>query len=487
MYKENSKKFVTMRINEFIKKIEKKATVAQIAFWYMFASACTKGLAAISTPIFTRLMSKTEYGLFNNFNSWISILSILLSLDFASSIARAKYDYDEKMRDYIGTVTISSHVIVLICYFLVEFQKSFFIEYFSLDIWSIRVMFVYLLLSPIFDYLQKLFRIRNKFVVFILLSVGTALIRTVCSILLVVKVEDKYWGRVVGYTLPFIVVCIIVEIITVKGCRFDFKYLRYACTISVPLIPHALSGTILGHSDQLMITNICGAEKNALYSLSVSISSLMSAVWVSMNQSTVPWLYDNLQNNDYQNIKKKTRIYLAAFAMILVGLLLLVPELVLLLGGRDYYEVVYIMPPLIVGYLFQFIYSMYVNLEMYEKKTIYVSIATIIAAVSNVALNVLLIPRFGYQAAAYTTLVGYCILLLTHFIVVNLILPQYRNLYDGKFIFLIIGLILMAAVISMILYNYNVVRYCVICVFGVISVWLGVKNKKKLIRFFIRK
>lgn len=56
-----------------------------------------------------------------------------------------------------------------------------------------------------------------------------------------------------------------------------------------------------------------------------------------------------------------------------------------------------------------FAYSLYVNIEHYYKKTPYITVNTIIAAASNIVLNFIFIPRYGYIAAAYTTLASYFI------------------------------------------------------------------------------
>ena len=82
------------------------ASTAKIALWYIISNVFGKGLAVISTPIFTRIMSKTEYGLFSNITSWESVLTVLVTLDLISSIARAKYDFDEKMEEYLSSICL---------------------------------------------------------------------------------------------------------------------------------------------------------------------------------------------------------------------------------------------------------------------------------------------------------------------------------------------------------------------------------------------
>jgi O-antigen/teichoic acid export membrane protein len=69
---------------------------------------------------------------------------------------------------------------------------------------------------------------------------------------------------------------------------------------------------------------------------------------------------------------------------------------------------------------------MYVNYAFYEKKTKYIAAITIITGVLNVLLNYLLIPKFGYVAAAWTTLISYIVLFLLHYINVKWVIKVKR-------------------------------------------------------------
>jgi O-antigen/teichoic acid export membrane protein len=68
---------------------------------------------------------------------------------------------------------------------------------------------------------------------------------------------------------------------------------------------------------------------------------------------------------------------------------------------------------ILLHYFFLFIQSQ-------ERKTWFASVATLITAGVNIALNWLLIPRLGYLAAGWTTLVSYMLLFGLHIGVVRL-------------------------------------------------------------------
>lgn len=103
---------------------------------------------------------------------------------------------------------------------------------------------------------------------------------------------------------------------------------------------------------------------------------------------------------------------------------------------KEYSAAKYVMPPVIMGACFQFAYSMYVNLEMYKKKTFMISIGTILVALINIPLNYFFIEKFGYIAAAYTTMFCCGLLFAFHYII-TLILKM-SNIYDNRYNFIIL-------------------------------------------------
>ena len=115
------------------------------------------------------------------------------------------------------------------------------------------------------------------------------------------------------------------------------------------------------------------------------------------------------------------------------------------------------MPPVAMGCICQFLYTMMVNIEQIKGKTVGMAFASMAAAVTNYVLNLLLIPRFGYIAAAYTTLVGYLLLLGLHMWIV------YRmgmsHTYSYRFI---VGMLIVTSIFTLLvnaIYAIRVVRY----------------------------
>ena len=98
-------------------------------FWYTISNFVAKGLVFLTTPIFTRLLSKTEFGIYSNFATWTNLLLVLTTLELYSTIARAKYDYEESMDQYISTIALSGTAFTMFCYAVVVVFMDFFFKF----------------------------------------------------------------------------------------------------------------------------------------------------------------------------------------------------------------------------------------------------------------------------------------------------------------------------------------------------------------------
>lgn len=384
--------------------------------WYTLSNVAIRGINFLTIPIFARLLSTENFGAFSNFSAWLTLLTTLVTLDLYVTIARARFDFKDELDSYIFSVQLLGTGFTLICYSIVIALQDFFTEILSMDMVYVHSIFLYLLVYPAFQLLQAKHRQFMQYKSFVGLTALSVIFSTICSLGLVVFAENQLFGRIIGYIFPLFSICLILYIFNAAKARFSFKikHWKYALPIAVPLIPHVLSGNILGTSDQALITYFCGSEQTAFYSIAYSCSLIVIMLGNSINQAWSPWLYERLNAEDYNKVKTATRKYLFLAISAVSILMLFSPEIVFIMGGASYAEVVNIMPPIMLGCFFWCLYTHFVNVEIFEKKTLGISVRTVITALLNIVLNILLIPIFGYQAAAYTTLFSYVVLFLMH-------------------------------------------------------------------------
>lgn len=451
--------------------------------WYTAANFLVKSIGLITTPIFTRLLTHEEFGLFNNFASWLGIMTVVVTLNLDSTFISARYDYEEDFDSYILSVLSLSSISAFVSAIVLNLVFSHFENAFGMSRYYLNCMLVYLLFLPAVHMFQAreryMFRYKITVLLSVLVSVGTALL----SVLLVIYMDDRLEGRILGFVVPTILIGAFLYLVIYRyGKKVKISYWKYAIPICLPFIPHLLSLTVLNSVDRIMITNICGAEDNALYSLAYTCSSVVTILLTSMNSAFAPWLGQKLHEGAYAEIRKQTKKYVLLFMFLAIAIMLFTPEILLILGGKSYLGAMPVMPPVMCGCVFQFLYTMFVNVEQFSKKTVGMAIASISAAVLNYILNLILIPRFGYVAAAYTTLIGFMWLFAFHMLLVKLY--GMGEVYSYKFVMLCAGAALLIAVTVNLLYQLPVLRYTIGTGYVLLIIIVMVKNRTVVLSLF---
>ncbi len=462
------------------------AKALKSGIWYTAANFLTKSIGIITTPIFTRLLTKEDVGSFGNYTSWLAVLMIVVTMNIETSFITAKFDYEKEFDSYVSTILIFSSMSSLFWMLILNIFSDFAVDRMNIERTYINCMCVYLLFVPAVNIFQAKERYRFGYKKSVLISCLVAVGTATVSVLLVKILPNKLSGRVFGSAIPTIIIGIILYIVLLKaGCKIKAEYVKYALPICLPFIPHSLSMTFLNSLDKMMITDICGEEKNALYTIAYQCSSVVTILVTSLNTAYSPWLGEKLHENAFNDIRDFSKKYILIFLYLAFGVMLVSPDLITIMGGKSYMEAQYVMPPVMLGCVCQFVYTMYVNVEQFKKKTVGMAIASVSAAAINYGLNYLLIPKYGYIAAAYTTLISFVWLLGAH-----IFLVWYLGLsktYPNSFILCVVG---MASVITVginILYSHTLIRYIIIFVYSCVLLVGIIKYKDTILGLLRRK
>lgn len=73
-------------MNKLIQKYKTLPVQVRASAWFLICSFLQKGISMITTPIFTRLLTTQEYGEFNVFNSWLSIVTVFVTLNLYNGV-----------------------------------------------------------------------------------------------------------------------------------------------------------------------------------------------------------------------------------------------------------------------------------------------------------------------------------------------------------------------------------------------------------------
>lgn len=461
-------------MNLFIKLLRNKKIKA--GGFYLLGNLFNKAIAFLTIPIFTRLMSTSDYGIVNTYMSWVSILSLIVGLSLGSSIRSAYVDFKEDLEGYISSIFFLSLLNFLLSSTLIILFSYFFIK--QLDI----ILVIFCLVQSFMTFIINSINIRYMMgMVYIKKTLLLALPNTIVAVLSVVFLlnleSNKYLGRIIPYVLVTSVVgsYYLVKYF-VKGKKFINKsYWKYAITLSLPLIFHGLSINILSTLDRTMILVFRNSSETGVYSLVCSLSMIAMVVKISMENVWIPWFNKKLQNGEKNIINKNVKIYIEVVMIAMIGILMISPEVLVIMAPQEYWDGKILIPPLLLATFFIFLYSISVDLEYYYKSTKIIAINTIIAAAINLGLNFIFIPKYGATAAAYTTVIAYAVSFGIHY-------KAARKLDNQLFPFKVyskpILIMVIAVLISYLMMDYAITRWIIAIVGFSLYVLISLKKDR---------
>ena len=238
--------------------------------------------------------------------------------------------------------------------------------------------------------------------------------------------ENRYLGRIwAGLLINFFFsIYFILRISKFSRLVFRTEHFKYILNYAIPLIPYGLSGIILAQFDRIMINNIIDTSSAGLYSLGYNIGMLLLLVNGATLSALGPDFVKFLDKKEYSRVDNLLEKVFSIGLVVALGLILFAKEIVIILADVKFHEGLKVVPIVVIGYVFYEMYYMYGMYPGYQKKTVFTSIAVIFAGILNIILNAMYIPKYGYIAGAYTTVVSYFIMFMLAWIIAKFILKQ---------------------------------------------------------------
>lgn len=408
-------------MNEKMSKnaLNRKAFVA--GFFFVLVQILVRGISFLTTPIYTRLVSTSQYGEIRIYESWLLIAVPVMSLCLYRSVLKAYFEFEGHFDEYVSATHFLSTLSTLIMFSCITiFCRKWFMDFTGMN----TLMYIYLLLfvlgcTGLYFFQNKELQL-HRYQKSTLVTSITMLSATGLSILLLYignktdHKDDLVILRVIGFYTPQIIGGAVVIMLMWRAGRnlINKKYWIYALKYSIPLIPEVLSIQIMNQADKIMIQKMVSDHFAGIFALGTTISFIIfileDAVWNAWR----PWLFEKIDRDEIKDIEKPWLNVALIFSFLSWGLVAVAPEAIRILGGKKYADAVWLVAPMVTGTLFRFFSYGFSAVLSFQNKTQYVAAGTVGVMFVNVGLNWVCIKYFGYQAAAYTTAASYLLLLI---------------------------------------------------------------------------
>ena len=475
-----------MPFGEKMVETEKRGSTGlalKAGLWYVISNFLVKALSFITTPIFARLMTAEQYGEFSNYASWLATLLILAGAELYNTLGRAYYDYTEDYDKYVSSVTITGCLLTGVLYVLFLLCRPWIFSIVAIPPQFVHMFFFTMLFQSCKSIWLARERTLYRYKSVAVVSILNLVVPTLVALALVLLLPDsqRLPGRVYGTYMPMSAIGFVCAwSMLAKGRSFRLEHVKYALKLSLPLLVHFLTVSLLTSSNTMVTKSIMGAEAAALVSITTSTIHILTILFQAVSGAVTTWLMDNLNQNNTGVVRKGVVLYSAGVVVVAIGTILLTPEIVWILGGSQYMAAVDLIPGMVLGIVFQSVASVFNIILTYDKNVVKTAICTGIVAIVSIAAKILLLPVFGYGVLAWTNAAAFGVLFVINYLLVKQ--AGYSRFVNVK---LVIAVILLCAVVvglSFFLYQHSIVRYSIIVVAMIVVLLVLYKYRQKVIQ-----
>lgn len=457
---------------------DKIPIAVKVSTAYAICNVLQRCLSFITLPLFTRLLTTEQYGQMTIYQSWTGILSILLTLNLAyGSFSTAMVKFEDDRDGYIASVE-GICLVLSLCFLILYLPfQNLWNKLFDLPTSLMCLMLAELLGTTAIQLWsgKKRFEFSYKSVVGV--TLGMSVLSPILAYILVINSDEKGYARILGYSLVTVVIGGILYLRNAaKGKKiYNKEYWKYALGFNIPLLAYYLSQMIFNQSDRIMISHLTSTSDAAMYGVAYNLAMILTFVLNAINNSYVPWMYGKIKEGSQEKNKPISVVIAVLMALMILCVIWFAPEIITIMAGKQYAAAVYVVAPVGMSLLLLFYVQLFINVEFYYEEKKMLVWASIGAAVLNIVLNYIFIPRYGFVAAGYTTLASYIVFVLSNFAAMQKLLKQKNlpdNMYDYKMLFLVAVLFMASGFLGVALYNFLFTRIvitilvcCVLVVF----------------------
>lgn len=454
---------------------KKKDNINLVAFFNILGPIILNGINFFTIPIFTRVLGTENYGLYTIYYTWVNLMTILISLQVSGTIPVANVRMEEEDRKkYYSSILFLICISFALWMSIIFLTRPFIQKIMGLSFHMIVLVMVHAVAMAFVNFATIRYTNEKKTYFTFAISVIVAVAGIVLS-LVFLKFGNwsditKYYGRSYGAAFPYIIMGLFFLVLYLKQGRTYVSKTnwKFCLALSLPMVFHGVSQLILAQADKVMLQGMMNDSMVGIYSFTYSFAHVTNIIYSALNNTWVPFYFEDLKENKIDVIEGKTKNYIFIFTALSIGFMLLSPDVIKLFAGEDFWSGISLVPFFALANYMIFLYSFPVNYEFYHGKSIHIALGTAGAAIINCTLNYLFIPRMGMAGAAFATFISYIVLWIFHHLVSKYLIKADYHYRIQVFVPGIVVMVISAIAIGFI-ENYIIIRWVLACIVGVIT------------------
>lgn len=370
----------------------------------------TKFLSFFLVPLYTSVLTTAEYGTYDLFNTTIGVLLPVLTLNIQEAILR--FSLDKKAnKDAIVSVGFKylaiSNIIVAIGLTVNQFVGvSDIVRNYSL------LIFFMFLVQSLSGVVTTYARGVEKIADLSISSVIASIVTISCNIIFLVVFR---WG-LIGYFLANIIGPFIQSVYLlirtgflshIKGNKYEEES-KEMTSYSKPLIANSIAWWVNNSLDKYVIVFFCGLADNGIFSVAGKIPSILNIFQSIFNQAWTLSAVKDYDPDDKNGFFSNTyKAYNCMMVILCAGIILFDKVLAKLLYANEFYAAWKYVPWLTIAIVFGALSGYLGGFFAAVKDSKVFSYSSVVGAITNLVLNVILTMAIGTMGAAIATTICY--------------------------------------------------------------------------------
>ncbi|HMM01551.1 MULTISPECIES: oligosaccharide flippase family protein [unclassified Dysgonomonas] len=388
---------------------------------YIVTDALNKAIPFLLLPFLTHYLLPEDYGVITNFNVIIQILSVFCYSCTVAALPVMYYKLNkDELRLYVSNIIIlNTAITVVVSVLLIIFN--------GLIYGSLQLSLLYQLVSLIVVWFSSLtyvnlvlWRCEERPLSFGKYQISQSIFSALSTILLVIVLLMGWQGRVYSYLISAVVFGLVsLYVLKIRGfleLSVSKKYMTHALFFALPLVPHALSFWLKSGVDKILLTDMCSLTENGLYSVAMTLGSIVTMVLLAFNNAYAPYLYKKLTyfDDNKNNIgmeKDKVKLVKLTYSIVILALVLVFFAywiswfIIKYVYDISYSDSIKFLPYVMIGQFFYGGYLMFVCYFHHTFRTKLLGTITFLLSMLQIAMSYLFIKWIDSTGVAIASAV----------------------------------------------------------------------------------
>lgn len=392
---------------------------------YGFGHLVARGLSFLLLPFYTHLISTKDFGIYSLIISVATIVSIFFHLGLQGSFIKyftASKDLEEKKLIFSNLIFIITFVSIPITFLLILFAPYFSEiilhnrEYhfsFTLGLISILFMTFSYYVSVVYVTLERSKR-------FVVNTIYSALLNFILNVVFIYNLKLGIDGIFIAQILSSIVLIILSrDVLTAYfEINLDSKWIKSILKFGYPFFFSSLFTALTEVFDRFLVDYFLGSEQVGIYHLGYRFGIFLNLFGLSFRSSWIPHYFNfitNLEEGKEIYLGKVFSKLLMISSVIIVTISLFADDVFRIdldgvsLFNAGYLPAAKIIPFILFGYFFNLLMSFYSLGPYISGKSFHFLSSDLLCFLSNLILNIILIPIIGISGAAIATMIAFMI------------------------------------------------------------------------------